>query len=136
MQRTLFVLALAVLSGMEHRGPGPIGPSLAEDADQGTFLLLSDIHFDPYADTTLVPKLAEAPVDQWTSIFESSSLKAFSIYGKDTDYPLLASTMEETAEPDFPTITSLSTATIFPTNSRTNSTSTWLGTPKLTKRSC
>ena len=34
--------------------------------------MLADIHFDPFADPAIVPRLAAAPVDKWTAIFQSS----------------------------------------------------------------
>ena len=34
--------------------------------------MIGDIHFDPFADPAIVPRLSAAPVDQWPAIFESS----------------------------------------------------------------
>ncbi len=34
--------------------------------------MLADIHFDPFADPAIVPRLAAASVDKWTAIFQSS----------------------------------------------------------------
>jgi sphingomyelin phosphodiesterase acid-like 3 len=65
--------------------------------NQGTFLVMSDIHFDPYFDSSLVPQLSAAPVDQWESIFAGSALKTISGYGHDTNYPLFKSTLAEMA---------------------------------------
>lgn len=91
----LGVLFLSALAGLDQRALAQSASPWRMSAGQGNFLLLSDIHFDPYADPTLVPKLAEAPVDQWGSIFGSSPQKIFSTYGKDTNYPLLVSALEE-----------------------------------------
>src|SRR5579871_1204656 len=60
---------------------------------QGSFLMLSDIHLDPFADPAIACKLATSPVDQWTAIFESSTKTPFSSYGADTTYPLFASAL-------------------------------------------
>jgi sphingomyelin phosphodiesterase acid-like 3 len=65
--------------------PFPIGPN------QGVFLHISDIHFDPFADPSLVPKLVAAPVDQWESIFKTSAHTGFPHRGHDTTYPLFVS---------------------------------------------
>ncbi len=61
---------------------------------EGTFLVISDIHFDPYADKSLVVQLAKTPGDQWDGIFQSSQLTDPAGYGKDTNYPLWASCVE------------------------------------------
>ena len=42
-------------------------------ADQGVFLHVSDIHFDPFVDPALVPRLIVAPVEDWAGILASSS---------------------------------------------------------------
>jgi len=67
--------------------------SLAAQAE--TFLSLSDIHFDPFADPSLVTKLEAADVTQWQSILASSSTTAFSAYGSDVNEPLLRSAVAE-----------------------------------------
>ncbi len=58
-----------------------------------TFLSVSDIHFDPFADPAIVAKLEEADVSQWDAIFASSSVTTFSTYGKDLNDPLLRSAL-------------------------------------------
>ncbi len=90
----LTLLFLALLGGKGAFGDGlPWQPS----GNEGTFLMMSDIHFDPYADPSLAKKLAAAPVEQWESILETSNLTAFCPYGKDTNYPLFKSTMQQVA---------------------------------------
>lgn len=64
---------------------------------QGNFLVMSDIHFDPYADPSLVKKLAAAPVEDWETLFASSDQKDLCPYGKDTNYPLFKSTLQAAA---------------------------------------
>jgi len=58
----------------------------------GDFLWLSDIHFDPLADRTLVDKLAAAEPAQWQEILASGSAK-FPGYGHDTTWPLFSSVL-------------------------------------------
>jgi len=69
---------------------------------QGLFLHLSDIHFDPFADSSIVPQLIAAPVEQWQSIFESSTQKGFAQYGQDSNYPLVAATLYAAAAEGIP----------------------------------
>jgi hypothetical protein len=57
------------------------------------FLWLSDIHFDPLADRTLVDKLAAAEPAQWEGILAGGSLK-FPPYGRDTNWPLFSSALQ------------------------------------------
>lgn len=67
--------------------------SLAAHAE--TFLSISDIHFDPFADPSLVTKLEAADVTQWEAILASSATTAFSPYGSDVNEPLLRSAVAE-----------------------------------------
>lgn len=60
-----------------------------------TFLSLSDVHFNPFADPALVAKLEAADVSQWDAIFASSTMTAFSTYGSDVNDPLLRSALGE-----------------------------------------
>lgn len=82
---------------------------LLQDRNENSFLTFSDIHFDPYYDTTLIINLINADYTDWESIFLKSEIRSFSQYGSDTDYPLFISSMEEMKlripEPDFIIIT-------------------------------
>ena len=71
----------------------------------GRWLLLSDIHFDPYADPLLVRDLAAAPAREWGSILARGAAVP-SRYGADTNYALLESTLAamRRAEPDPPVV--------------------------------
>jgi sphingomyelin phosphodiesterase acid-like 3 len=53
-------------------------------------VVFSDIHFTPFYDPSLFPKLVAADADEWESIFKSSNISAPSVWGGDTNYPLLA----------------------------------------------
>src|ERR1041385_3902857 len=57
----------------------------------GKFFSLSDIHFDPYYDTTLLPQLVKTNVQGWEAIFQSSQLKTYSPYNVDANYLLMSS---------------------------------------------
>jgi sphingomyelin phosphodiesterase acid-like 3 len=65
------------------------------------FLIASDLHFNPFADPSLVADLAAAPASQWEAILSSSKQTAYSPYGKDTNWWLLQSALDamRAAEP-------------------------------------
>jgi sphingomyelin phosphodiesterase acid-like 3 len=58
------------------------------------FLIASDLHFNPFADPTLVAELAAAPATQWEGILNRSKLTAYSQYGEDTNWWLLRSALD------------------------------------------
>src|SRR6185295_8111087 len=99
----LVSLALVTSLGCASSGR-PASPPQRPSAT-GTFLSLSDIHFDPFYDPSLVPKLAEADVAQWPEIFAHSSVTAPSTYGSDPNDPLfrsfLAAARSLAPRPDF-----------------------------------
>jgi sphingomyelin phosphodiesterase acid-like 3 len=84
--------------------PAARAPGSASRA-QGTFVALSDLHFDPFFDSSLVAALARAETTRWQGIFDSSAVQSVSAYGKDSNYPLLKSALSAAAkfapEPDF-----------------------------------
>jgi len=53
-------------------------------------VVFSDVHFNPFYDPSLFQKLVSADAGQWAGIFETSSIQAPSVWGSDTNYPLLA----------------------------------------------
>lgn len=65
-------------------------PVLAE-----SFLSVSDIHFDPFTDPSLVAKLEAAEVSEWEAILATSGVKTFSTYGSDLNEPLFRSALGE-----------------------------------------
>jgi sphingomyelin phosphodiesterase acid-like 3 len=77
----------------------------AQPAAAGRFLIMSDLHFDPMADRRLVDGLVAADPEQWKNILETSDDKSFGRYGRDTNWRLLQSTLEQAketlADPDF-----------------------------------
>jgi len=52
-------------------------------------VVFSDVHFNPFYDSTLFSKLVAADADQWAGIFQTSKITAPSVWGADTNYPLL-----------------------------------------------
>ena len=53
-------------------------------------VVFSDVHFNPFYDPSLFPELAKKDADQWATVFQSSPITAPSVWGADTNYPLLA----------------------------------------------
>jgi sphingomyelin phosphodiesterase acid-like 3 len=58
------------------------------------FLIASDIHFNPFADRSLVADLAAAPPEQWEGILDRSTPAATSPYGQDSNWWLLKSALD------------------------------------------
>ncbi len=54
-------------------------------------ILMSDVHFDPLADKSLVPQLIQSDISQWDTILQTSTQKGFATYGADSNYPLMTS---------------------------------------------
>jgi hypothetical protein len=73
-------------------------PATAQTTPTGKFLHLSDIHFDPFADPTLVVQLSNAPVDQWEAILQTSSNQTPASGKKDSNYALLKSALTQAAQ--------------------------------------
>ncbi len=57
-------------------------------------VIISDVHFTPFYDTTIFDDLFNAPVEDWVHIFENSSVTDLSSWGQETNYPLLKQTLE------------------------------------------
>lgn len=84
--RLLVCTAVVVLS---------LGTAMAAPPQQPqrTFLIASDLHFNPMADAKLVDELNSAEPAHWESILERSHSAAFSQYGQDTNWWLLRSAL-------------------------------------------
>jgi len=54
-----------------------------------TVVVFSDVHFNPFYDSTLFQRLVSSDVSEWAGIFASSSITEPSAWTKDTNYPLL-----------------------------------------------
>ncbi|HUR83263.1 MAG TPA: hypothetical protein VM733_21070, partial [Thermoanaerobaculia bacterium] len=65
-------------------------PTLGE-----TFLSVSDVHFNPFSDPALVPKLEAADVAEWQGILASSGTTTFTTYGSDINDALFRSAVGE-----------------------------------------
>lgn len=68
-------------------------PGLPTYRGTGMFLMLSDIHFDPFTDPAIMKQLGAMPL----AACQASASGAFSKFGSETNYPLLKSTLEQAA---------------------------------------
>lgn len=85
---TLLAAALFTLANATTSAP----PARGADVN-GTFAVISDIHFDPFAAPELAPTLATSPPAAWPATLASVMDQATSPPGKDTNYPLLVSSL-------------------------------------------
>ncbi|HEV2100070.1 MAG TPA: metallophosphoesterase [Stellaceae bacterium] len=67
----------------------------AAAAAAGQLLIMSDIHFDPMAEPSLVDRLAGAEPAEWQAIFDGTGNASPSQYGKDTNWPLFRSALQQ-----------------------------------------
>lgn len=58
------------------------------------WVMLSDVHFDPFAEPKLVNRLAAAPPERWRDILSQNDAAVFPNYGSDTNFRLLEATLE------------------------------------------
>ena len=63
---------------------------------QGLFLVVTDIHFNPFTDAALVPELDRQPVSAWSAIFQSGD-DAIQSYGADAGHALMTSAFKAAA---------------------------------------
>ncbi|MEP3048912.1 MAG: metallophosphoesterase [Roseibium sp.] len=90
---TLMAAALTFGTVAAQEVPSP----LQTNADEGLFLIITDIHFDPFVDPSLVPKLDRSPVSQWASIMGQGPDQKFQGYGNDAGFPLMRSAIHAAA---------------------------------------
>jgi len=99
MKKLLFILSFTIC----------LQNALADLPDEGKFLNFSDIHFDPFYDTSIVKELVNSDFTRWEDIFKNSNVQTYGSYGKDSDYKLLVSALNDMkiriSEPDFIIIT-------------------------------
>ncbi len=79
------LLALTPIAAVRGAAPEPAGQ----------LLVMSDIHFNPMAQPQLVDRLAATEPEKWRAILESVGDHRFAQYGSDTNWPLLASALQQ-----------------------------------------
>lgn len=108
---SLFTAITFLTTGCGDAGKPPGNDTVVDSANDSTgkFFTISDIHFDPFYDTSLVKKLMQTNVEEWEAVFGSSSVKAYIIPNEDSDFPLMQSAFaamkKQNAKPDFIIIT-------------------------------
>jgi hypothetical protein len=60
-----------------------------EENEPARCLAISDIHFNPFLHPDLFEALTEQPASEWTRILDSSLTGTVSVYGSDSNYPLM-----------------------------------------------
>lgn len=58
-------------------------------------VVFSDVHFTPFYDPTIFHDLVNSPAREWADIFKSSTVTDLSSWGQETNYPLLARTLDK-----------------------------------------
>jgi hypothetical protein len=90
--RPRMACALALLAWGAAVGCATAGTAVRAQAQGSTVLLVSDIHFSPYAaGSDIVRTLRSTPTTAWAGILAASPDTAPSPYGKDSNFPLLRS---------------------------------------------
>lgn len=106
-KRPALVLAfiLIISSVTQARGAA----YLKQTSTTGTFLSLSDIHFNPLYDPGLWKELVKDDYADWQGVFAKSSVSGMGTYGNDINYNLLRSALDnmsrQAPDPDFIIIT-------------------------------
>lgn len=63
--------------------------------DESKFLHFSDVHFDPFYDTTIIYQLIQSDHTGWEKIFRNSTVKQINSYNQDSNFPLFISALED-----------------------------------------
>lgn len=87
--------AFSVLEARAQQNPRIEPFNISEG--ESVFLIITDIHFDPFANPDLVPMLDEAPVENWLEILSKDRGATLADYGSDTNFPLMMSTLQAAA---------------------------------------
>jgi hypothetical protein len=107
---TSLTLSIVFTTGCGN-GKGDV-KNAAQDSTKlptGQFFTLSDIHFNPFYDSTIVAKLDTANVQEWEAIFLNSTIQNCGAYNYDSNFPLMIAAFTAmsnvNAHPDFVVIT-------------------------------
>jgi hypothetical protein len=85
MRRLVLVAAfLACVSGNARAAPA--------ENETTPWLLVADVHFDPFAEPSAVDKLAATPPEKWPEIL-AAGRASFPAYGSDTNFTLLRASL-------------------------------------------
>ena len=87
---TIAGLCLTQVKGYAAASAGQDASDAGNSVGISQAVVFSDVHFNPFYDTTIFPALVAADASQWESIFASSSISEPSTWGEDSNYPLFA----------------------------------------------
>ncbi|MCU1348552.1 MAG: acid sphingomyelinase-like phosphodiesterase protein [Acidobacteria bacterium] len=90
-QMLLVTITLFAAAAAAAQTQPPVAGHVAGHVPAQQFISISDLHFDPYYDPSLMAKLEATDVSGWSAVFASSAIKTPSAYGADTNDPLLQS---------------------------------------------
>ncbi len=65
--------------------------------DASHALIVTDIHYNPFYDSSIFQELVNAESDEWATIFASSSITSMPAYGTETNFPLLDAALDSAA---------------------------------------
>ncbi len=95
----IFIMGSVILSGYYF------SHSKTQKEQENTFIHLTDIHFNPYYDLSLIEKLDQATAQEWKPVFMSSKDTTYGKYGEEANFNLLHSSLKNmrtsTPNPDF-----------------------------------
>ena len=84
----VFVLLMFLQTGCSN---GTSGSPMVPEAP---LVIISDVHFTPFYDTSIFDDLVNSPVEEWADIFEGSTVTDLSTWGQETNYPLLKKALD------------------------------------------
>ncbi|MFO0888171.1 MAG: metallophosphoesterase [Isosphaeraceae bacterium] len=87
-RRVVHVLMLLLIAG-------PAAPRALADDPPGQFLVISDIHFDPFFDAALFPRLVAEPADRWGEVLRAAAPAGLNPRGTDSNDALLQGSLDD-----------------------------------------
>ena len=93
MKRALVISSAFIVFVFSHATIAQTRWSATAGKPTGRVLLISDIHFDPLADLSILEDLTNEPADQWEGTFAKSKQNEYARAPADTNYPLLKSAL-------------------------------------------
>jgi sphingomyelin phosphodiesterase acid-like 3 len=93
MKRALIISSAFIVFAFSDATVAQTGGGVTSGKSTGRVLLISDIHFDPLADLSILEDLTKDPADQWEETFAKSKQNEYARAPADTNYPLLKSAL-------------------------------------------
>jgi sphingomyelin phosphodiesterase acid-like 3 len=85
-----FVSLAAVMLALALAGPIACAPPVRGAEGSGTFVVITDFHFNPFEPPELATSLASSAPAAWKATFVAARDQAMSRIGEDTNHALLA----------------------------------------------